>query len=77
VTCVKSCEPGKLEQLVNGKKTSVEGFEVELDDTVLFPEGGGQVFLFLLNVISVSHHLKKLSAPVRVKQHRAHNHLDD
>jgi hypothetical protein len=45
VTCVKSCEPGKLEQLVNGKKNIVEGFEVELDDTVLFPEGGGQVCL--------------------------------
>jgi hypothetical protein len=43
---VKSCETGKLEQLVNGKKTNVEGFEVELDDTVLFPEGGGQVYFY-------------------------------
>ena len=40
-TKVISCKPGKI----NGK----EAFEVVLEDTVLFPEGGGQVrsLLFL------------------------------
>ena len=40
-TKVISCKPGKI----NGK----EVFEVVLEDTVLFPEGGGQVrsLLFL------------------------------
>ena len=28
---------------VGGKKTNLSGFEVILEDTVLFPEGGGQV----------------------------------
>jgi len=43
VTRVKSCQAGELEQVINGKKTKLSGFEVELDDTILFPEGGGQV----------------------------------
>ena len=42
-TLVKSCKPGELKQVVNGKTTTLTGFEVELVDTVLFPEGGGQV----------------------------------
>ena len=44
MTNVKSCEPELLEDIVGGKKQSVSCFEVILDDTVLFPEGGGQVF---------------------------------
>jgi len=44
---VKSCEPGLLGDIVGGKKQSLSCFEVILDDTVLFAEGGGQVFLFL------------------------------
>jgi len=43
---VKSCEPGVLEDIVGGKKQSLSCFEVILDDTVLFPEGGGQVLCF-------------------------------
>jgi misacylated tRNA(Ala) deacylase len=40
---VKRCEAGTLSTLVNGKKTKLAGFNVVLEDTVLFPEGGGQV----------------------------------
>ena len=46
---MKSCEPRVLEDLVAGKKQSLSCFEVILDDTVLFPEGGGQVFYDLLS----------------------------
>ena len=42
-TTVKSCEPAILQMVVNGKKEKLNGFNVILDDTVLFPEGGGQV----------------------------------
>ena len=40
---VLSCEPGTLTTCVSGKKEKLNGYEVILDDTVLFPEGGGQV----------------------------------
>ena len=42
-TAVKSCAPGELKIVKDGKKTTLKGFEVILEDTVLFPEGGGQV----------------------------------
>jgi len=42
---VKSCEPGVLQDVYGAKKQSLSCFEVILNDTVLFPEGGGQVFL--------------------------------
>jgi len=45
---VKSCEPGVLEDIVGSKKQSLSCFEVILDDTVLFPEGGGQVFMIFV-----------------------------
>ena len=35
-TLVVSCEPKK------DKKGKTEGYEIELQDTILFPEGGGQ-----------------------------------
>lgn len=38
-----SCEKSKLETTENGKKIFIEGYDVELEDTILFPEGGGQV----------------------------------
>lgn len=40
---VKSCSPAEI-SIVNekNKKEKVKGFEVVLDDTILFPEGGGQ-----------------------------------
>ncbi|KAL4229377.1 Alanyl-tRNA editing protein Aarsd1 [Mactra antiquata] len=41
-TKVKSCSPAVACIVKNGKKENVEGFEVILDDTILFPEGGGQ-----------------------------------
>ncbi|XP_077482695.1 alanyl-tRNA editing protein Aarsd1 [Stigmatopora argus] len=42
VTIVASCCPGELKQEIGGKKESVKGFTVKLQDTILFPEGGGQ-----------------------------------
>ncbi|XP_012936107.1 alanyl-tRNA editing protein Aarsd1-A [Aplysia californica] len=41
-TRVKSCTPAKKTLLVEGKKTSVEGYNIILEDSILFPEGGGQ-----------------------------------
>lgn len=43
VTSVVSCCPAELKQEVNGKKETLRGFNVKLQDTILFPEGGGQV----------------------------------
>lgn len=42
-TSVVSCCPAELKQEVNGKKETLKGFNVKLQDTILFPEGGGQV----------------------------------
>uniref|UniRef100_A0A668A4T8 Alanyl-tRNA synthetase domain containing 1 n=1 Tax=Myripristis murdjan TaxID=586833 RepID=A0A668A4T8_9TELE len=42
VTSVVSCCPADLKQEVNGKKETLKGFNVKLQDTILFPEGGGQ-----------------------------------
>ncbi|XP_033732891.1 alanyl-tRNA editing protein Aarsd1-like [Pecten maximus] len=39
---VKSCIPAESTLVTNGKKDKVKGFEVILEDTILFPEGGGQ-----------------------------------
>ncbi|XP_072229896.1 alanyl-tRNA editing protein Aarsd1 [Leuresthes tenuis] len=41
-TSVVSCCPAELKQEVNGKKETLKGFNVKLQDTILFPEGGGQ-----------------------------------
>lgn len=43
VTSVVSCRPAELKQEVNGKKETLKGFNIKLQDTILFPEGGGQV----------------------------------
>lgn len=51
---MKSCEPGVLEDIAGGKKQLLSCFEVILDDTVLFPEGGGQVLCVILSFISCS-----------------------
>ncbi|XP_051925681.1 alanyl-tRNA editing protein Aarsd1 [Hippocampus zosterae] len=42
VTTVASCCPAELKQEIGGKKESVSGFTVKLQDTIFFPEGGGQ-----------------------------------
>ncbi|KAM4623575.1 alanyl-tRNA editing protein Aarsd1 isoform 2-T2 [Polymixia lowei] len=42
VTRVESCCPAELKHEINGKKETVKGFNVKLQDTILFPEGGGQ-----------------------------------
>ncbi|XP_039879221.1 alanyl-tRNA editing protein Aarsd1-like isoform X3 [Simochromis diagramma] len=42
VTSVVSCCPAELKQEVNGKKATIKGFHIKLQDTILFPEGGGQ-----------------------------------
>ncbi|XP_022087093.1 alanyl-tRNA editing protein Aarsd1-like [Acanthaster planci] len=41
-TKVVSCTPAELKQVVNGKKQTLQGYEIITEDTVLFPEGGGQ-----------------------------------
>lgn len=42
VTSVVSCCPAELKLEVNGKKETHKGYNVKLQDTILFPEGGGQ-----------------------------------
>ncbi|XP_033625327.1 alanyl-tRNA editing protein Aarsd1-B-like [Asterias rubens] len=41
-TKVTSCTPAELKLVINGKKQTVKGYEIITEDTVLFPEGGGQ-----------------------------------
>lgn len=43
VTSVVSCCPAELKQEIDGKRKTLKGFNVKLQDTILFPEGGGQV----------------------------------
>lgn len=50
-TSVVSCEPVELKLENNGKKEKVKGFNVKLKDTILFPEGGGQVSVMQLNTM--------------------------
>ena len=38
-----SSKPAKVSVVRDGKKVAVAGFEVVFEDTILFPEGGGQV----------------------------------
>ena len=40
-----SSKPAKLSVVRDGKKVAVAGFEVVFEDTILFPEGGGQVLI--------------------------------
>ena len=40
---VVSCETAQVTVTQNGKKNKVQCHEIVLEDTVLFPEGGGQV----------------------------------
>lgn len=49
VTTVVSCCPAELKQEVDGKTEILKGFNVKLQDTILFPEGGGQVWAALEN----------------------------
>ncbi|KAF5303349.1 hypothetical protein FQR65_LT08262 [Abscondita terminalis] len=39
---VVSCTEAKLTTIIDGKEQTVDGYEVILNDTILFPEGGGQ-----------------------------------
>ncbi|KAJ9598278.1 hypothetical protein L9F63_011042 [Diploptera punctata] len=39
---VISCEKGQIKIVYNGKKADLSGYEVVMEDTILFPEGGGQ-----------------------------------
>ncbi|XP_072105760.1 alanyl-tRNA editing protein Aarsd1 [Mobula birostris] len=41
-TTVVSCTPAELNTALHGKKETLKGFNVILEDTLLFPEGGGQ-----------------------------------
>lgn len=51
---MKTCLPAKLKLTVNGKKEILDGFEVILEDTILFPEGGGQVMMSKVNQNNVT-----------------------
>ncbi|XP_054877239.1 alanyl-tRNA editing protein Aarsd1 isoform X3 [Poeciliopsis prolifica] len=50
VTSVVSCCPAELKHEVNGKKETLKGFNVLLQDTILFPEGGGQVSVVIIKL---------------------------
>ncbi|XP_018566870.1 alanyl-tRNA editing protein Aarsd1-B [Anoplophora glabripennis] len=39
---VVSCKEVELNTVINGKKEDIKGYELILEDTILFPEGGGQ-----------------------------------
>lgn len=39
---VVSCNKADFEVIIDGKKNNISGYEVILEDTILFPEGGGQ-----------------------------------
>ncbi|XP_014276906.1 alanyl-tRNA editing protein Aarsd1-A [Halyomorpha halys] len=39
---VISCSTAEFKTVVNGKKETLKGYDVILEDTILFPEGGGQ-----------------------------------
>lgn len=48
---MKDCFPSVHDIVENGQKRPQKGFEVILEDTILFPEGGGQVqFLFFITI---------------------------
>lgn len=49
---VVSCEPSELETVIEGKKTKLKGYEVILENTIIFPEGGGQVKVDNCDVIN-------------------------
>ena len=38
-----SCQKSEFSASINGKTVNVDGYEIILEDTILFPEGGGQV----------------------------------
>jgi misacylated tRNA(Ala) deacylase len=40
---VVSCEKSVFSYNLNGKNIETNGYEVILEDTIIFPEGGGQV----------------------------------
>lgn len=42
ISNVKSCQPTIFSITKNGKKCDINGYEVILDETIFFPEGGGQ-----------------------------------
>uniref|UniRef100_A0A224XPM8 Alanyl-transfer RNA synthetases family profile domain-containing protein n=1 Tax=Panstrongylus lignarius TaxID=156445 RepID=A0A224XPM8_9HEMI len=62
---VLSCNPTECKTTVNGKKQNVNCFEVILEDTILFPEGGGQPCDYgVLNDIPVIQVLRRGSEAV-------------
>lgn len=42
-TTVVHCEPTEFSTKINNEDASVKGYEVILENTIIFPEGGGQV----------------------------------
>lgn len=58
-----SCSPAELKLENDGKREKVKGYELILKDTILFPEGGGQVrglFLLLSSIGEVFQNMKPL-----------------
>ena len=45
-----SCDKANLKLVISGKSQKVNGYEVILEDTVLFPEGGGQASAEIKNL---------------------------
>lgn len=52
-TVVVSCNKSQLETIVDGKKTKLDGYDVVLEDTIIFPEGGGQVCTYLRKICTI------------------------
>jgi len=69
-TKVVSCSPGKCKiEQVGGDVVKSEGFYVELEDTILFPEGGGQPCDYgMINNCSVRKVMRKAATALHFVQ---------
>lgn len=47
-TVVVSCSKSQLETTIDGEKKKLDGYDVILENTIIFPEGGGQVCMQML-----------------------------
>jgi alanyl-tRNA synthetase len=48
-----TCTEGQLKTVMGGNMMTVRGYEVVLEDTIFFPEGGGQVYS--IHIIFIHH----------------------
>lgn len=63
---VTSCTKAEFHTLIDGKKTKVDGYEVICEDTVLFPEGGGQASFKEIQIYKVYFHSQLYSLVIMV-----------